>query len=259
MPRFAANLTLLYPEHPFEARFAAARANGFDAVECLFPYASDAPVLRALLNGEGLVQVLFNAPAGDWTAGERGLAALPGRQDDFRRSILEWALPYADALSCPLLHVMAGNVPAGMDAGRYRDAYLDNLTWAAAQAAPHGVTLTIEPLNPTDMPGYFLQRQAEAHAIVLAVGATNLGVQMDLYHCHQVEGQLAVQLADYLPTGRVRHLQVAGYPGRHEPDVGEIDYPPLFRQIDRLGYPGWIGCEYRPQADTSQGLGWLKT
>lgn len=259
MPRFAANLTWLYNEYPFEARFGAARADGFEAVECLFPYALAAPVYRALLQEAELVQVLFNAPPGDWAAGERGLAALPGQQAAFRRSFLEQALPYAEALACPLLHVMAGNVPAGADPAPHRDAYLENLAWAAAQAAPHGVTLTIEPLNPVDMPGYFLQRQAEAHAFVLAVGAANLGVQMDLYHCHQVEGQLAVQLADYLPTGRVRHLQVAGHPGRHEPDMGDIDYPPLFRQIDRLGYAGWVGCEYRPQAGTSQGLGWIRT
>ena len=257
MLRFAANLTLLYTEHPFEARFAAARADGFEAVECLFPYSLDRRACRTLLDDAGLRQVLFNAPPGDWAAGERGLAALPGREAEFRRGILEQALPYAEALDCPLLHVMAGTPPAGADPGACRDTYMDNLAWAAAQAAPHGVTLTIEPLNPVDMPGYFLQRQAEAHALVLAVGAANLGVQMDLYHCHQVEGELAVQLADYLHTGRVRHLQVAGYPGRHEPDVGEINYPPLFREIDRMGYAGWIGCEYRPLAGTSQGLGWL--
>ncbi|MDE1942685.1 MAG: TIM barrel protein [Betaproteobacteria bacterium] len=257
MPRFAANLTLLYSEVPFEARFAAARADGFEAVECLFPYSLPAHDFRAQLEAAGLRQVLFNAPPGDWAAGERGLAALPGREAEFRRSILEQALPYADTLRCPLLHVMAGILPPGADPVAWRDTYLENLSWTATQAASHGVTLTIEPLNPVDMPGYFLQRQAEAHAIVMAVGAANLGVQMDLYHCHQVEGQLAVQLADYLPTGRVCHLQVAGYPGRHEPDVGEIDYPPLFREIDRLGYAGWIGCEYRPLAGTSQGLGWL--
>ncbi len=258
MPRFAANLTLLYPERPFEARFGAARADGFEAVECLFPYALAAQAYRALLDGAGLSQVLFNAPPGDWEGGERGLAALPGRQAQFRRTFLEQALPYADALACPLLHVMAGTLPAGADPAPFRATFLENLAWAAAQAAPHGITLVIEPLNPTDMPGYFLQRQAQAHALVQAVGAPNLGVQMDLYHCHQVEGQLAAQLEATLPTGRVRHLQVAGYPGRHEPDVGEIDYPPLFRLIDRLGYAGWIGCEYRPQAGTSQGLGWLR-
>ena len=259
MPRFAANLTLLYSEWPLPDRFAAARADGFDAVECQFPYAEPASRWRAALEAAGQTLVLFNAPPGDWAAGERGLAALPGREAEFRAGFLDQALPYAEALDCRLLHVMAGVVPAGVDNARCAATYCDNLAWAASLAAPLGITLTIEPLNPRDMPGYFLQRQADAHALVKRVGAANLGVQMDLYHCWQVEGDLPEQLATWLPTGQVRHLQVAGVPGRHEPDVGEVDYPPLFRQIDALGYAGFIGCEYRPQAGTSQGLGWLRT
>jgi hydroxypyruvate isomerase len=259
MPHFAANLTLMYGEHAFPERFAAAREDGFDAVECLFPYAWPAQELAARLKDLGLRQVLFNAPPGDWEQGERGLAALPGRREAFRRGFLEQALPYATALSCPRLHVMAGLVPSGGDPVAARACYLDNLAWAAAQAAPHGVDILIEPINPRDMPGYLLNRQAEAHEIVVTVGAVNLKVQMDLYHCQIVEGDLAMRLRQYLPGGRVGHLQVAGVPERHEPDEGEVNYPYLFDLIDQLGYAGSIGCEYRPRAGTSQGLGWLRS
>jgi hydroxypyruvate isomerase len=259
MPHFAANLTLMYGEHAFPERFAAARDDGFDAVECLFPYAWPAQELAVRLKDLGLRQVLFNAPPGDWEQGERGLAALPGRREAFRRGFLEQALPYAAALSCPRLHVMAGLVPPGGDTAAARACYLDNLAWAAAQAAPHGVDILIEPINPRDMPGYLLNRQAEAHEIVAAVGAPNLKVQMDLYHCQIVEGDLAMRLRQYLPGGRVGHLQVAGVPERHEPDEGEVNYPYLFDLIDQLGYAGSIGCEYRPRAGTSQGLGWLRS
>jgi hydroxypyruvate isomerase len=259
MPHFAANLTLMYGEHAFPERFAAARADGFDAVECLFPYAWPAKELAVRLKDLGLRQVLFNAPPGDWERGERGLAALPGRRDAFRRSFLEQALPYATTLSCPRLHVMAGLAPPNHDPAALRACYLDNLAWAAAQAAPLGMDILIEPINPRDMPGYLLNRQAEAHEIVEAVGVPNLKVQMDLYHCQIVEGDLAMRLRQYLPGGRVGHLQVAGVPERHEPDEGEVNYPYLFDLIDQLGYSGFIGCEYRPQAGTSQGLGWLRS
>jgi len=259
MPRFAANLTLMYQEYAFPERFAAACADGFGAVECLFPYAYPAQLLAAHLEDQGLQQVLFNAPPGDWEQGERGLAALPGRTEEFRRGFLEQALPYAAALACPRIHVMAGLAPAGLEPAALRACYLDNLAWAAAQARPHGVDVMIEPINPRDMPGYPLNRQAEAHEIVATVGAPNLKVQMDLYHCQIVEGDLAMHLRQYLPGGRVGHLQIAGVPERHEPDVGEVNYPYLFELIDQLGYPGHIGCEYRPQAGTAQGLGWFRS
>jgi hydroxypyruvate isomerase len=259
MPRFAANLSLMYQEHRFPDRFAAARADGFEAVEYLFPYTFEAATLSRLLQDQGLQQVLFNAPPGDWEAGERGLAAIPGREADFRRGISEQALPYAVALHCRRLHVMAGLVPRGSDPARIRATYLDNLAWAASQAAPLGIDLLIEPINPRDMPGYYLNRQADAHDMVNAVGAPNLKVQMDLYHCQIVEGDLAMRLRQYLPRGRVGHLQIAGVPERHEPDVGEVNYPYLFDLIDELGYEGYIGCEYRPRAGTSQGLGWLRS
>ncbi len=258
MPRFAANLSTMYVELPFLDRFAAAAADGFEAVECQFPYDFGARDIASRLQAHGLRQVLFNAPPGDWPAGERGLAALPGREDDFRRALLERALPYAEALQCRKLHLMAGLAPAGADPQALRDTYLANLAWAAAQVAGSGIELLVEPINPRDMPGYLLQRQADAHAIVQAVGAPQLKVQMDLYHCQVVEGDVAMKLRHYLPTGRVGHLQVAGVPARHEPDEGELNCGYLFTVLDELGYEGHVGCEYRPRAGTSAGLAWAR-
>jgi hydroxypyruvate isomerase len=257
MPRFAANLSMLYGEHPFLDRYAAAARDGFEAVEFLFPYAHDPQALAQRLRDHGLVQVLFNAPPGDFDAGERGLAILPGREAEFRRGFVEQALPYALALGCPRLHVMAGLVPPGAERARLRDTYLANLAWAAQQAAPHGIQVLIEPINTRDIPGYFLNRQDEAHAVLVEVGAPNLQVQMDLYHCQIVEGDLSRRLEAWLPGGRVGHIQIAGVPQRHEPDVGEVHYPHLFELIDALGYAGHVGCEYRPRAGTSAGLGWF--
>ena len=256
MPRFAANLTMMYGEFDFPDRYAAAARDGFRAVECLFPYEWPAQVLAARLRDHGLQQVLFNAPPGDWAHGERGLACLPGREDEFKRGIA-LALDYAQALDCPRVHVMAGLMPAGSERTALLATYTANLAWAAREAAAAGLALTIEPINPRDMPGYLLNRQDEAHALVQAIGAPNLEVQMDLYHCQIVEGDLATKLKHYLPTGRVGHLQIAGVPDRHEPDTGEVNYPYLFDLIDALGYTGHIGCEYRPRAGTSDGLGWL--
>ena len=267
MPRFAANLSMLYPQHAFMARFAAAAADGFTAVEYLFPYAHPAAELAAQLQAHGLQQVLFNAPPGDFAQGERGIAALPGREDEFRRGVHQ-ALDYAAALDCPRIHVMAGLVPGnrddaglapdGADRAAMRRTYLSNLAWAAEQAKPQGVNILIEPINTRDIPGFFLNRQDQAHAIVQELGATNLKVQMDLYHCQIVEGDLTCKLRQYLPTGRVGHIQIAGVPLRHEPDLGEVNFPALFGELDALGYDGWVGCEYRPKGDTSSGLEWLK-
>jgi 2-dehydrotetronate isomerase len=266
MPRFAANLSMLYPEHDFLDRFAAAARDGFQAVEYLFPYAYPRAELAARLAEHGLQQVLFNAPPGDWNAGERGLACLPGREDEFRRG-LEEALAYAEALRCPRVHVMAGLAPAGADRTALQACYKSNLAWAARHAAGAQVDLLIEPINTLDIPGFFLNRQDEAHHIVQALGAPNLKVQMDLYHCQIVEGDVAMKLRHYLPTGRVGHLQIAGVPERHEPDVGELNYDYLFRVIDEVsaacGWDGWVGCEYRPArgsatGGTSAGLGWLR-
>lgn len=255
MLRFAANLTMMYNEHAFLERFAAAARDGFEAVEYLFPYDHPPAELKARLEGAGLVQALFNAPPGDWSKGERGLASRPGREAEFRRSIAT-ALDYARALGNSRLHVMAGLIHPGEDRARHRDTYLANLAWAAREAAAAGVTVVIEPINTRDIPGFFLNRQDEAHAVCREVGAANLCVQMDLYHCQIVEGDLAIKIRQYLPG--VGHIQVAGVPERHEPDVGEINYPYLFALLDELGYEGWIGCEYRPRAGTSAGLGWAK-
>ncbi len=257
MPRFAANLSMLYPEHDFLDRFAAAARDGFKAVEYLFPYAYDATTLAQRLADHGLQQVLFNAPPGDWDAGERGLACLPGREAEFREGVLR-ALDYAAALNCPRVHLMAGLAPAGADRAALRRTYLANLAWAAQQAAARGVDVLIEPINTRDIPGFFLNRQDQAHAIVADVGAPNLKVQMDLYHLQIVEGDVAMKLRQYLPTGRVGHLQIAGVPMRHEPDLGELNHDYLFSVIDELGFDGWIGCEYRPKGSTSAGLGWFK-
>ncbi|MFF8844223.1 2-oxo-tetronate isomerase [Streptomyces sp. NPDC015127] len=259
MPRFAANLSMMYTEHDFLDRFAAASADGFEAVEYLFPYDHDPAELRRRLDDHGLKQVLFNAPPGAWESGERGIAALPGREAELR-SAIDRALEYAEALDCPRVHVMAGLVrPDTTPAERaeHRDTYLANLAWAAERAGAAGVDLLIEPINGRDMPGYFLNRQAEAHAVVREVGASHLKVQLDLYHCQIVEGDLTTTLRRDLPTGRVGHLQIAGVPDRHEPDRGELAIRHLFTVVDELGFDGWIGCEYRPRAGTSEGLGWL--
>ena len=261
MPRFAANLSMMYTEHAFIDRFAAAAADGFDAVEYLFPYAVPAPDLAAQLQQHGLTQALFNAPPGNFEAGERGLACLPDRVDEFRRGFVEQALPYAQALGCRRVHVMAGLAPAGVAREALQDCYLANLAWATQQAAPQGVAVQIEPINTRDIPGFFLNRQDQAHAVVQAVGAANLQVQMDLYHCQIVEGDVTMKLRQYLSEaggGRVGHIQIAGVPDRHEPDLGELQHPYLFEQIDALGYTGFVGCEYRPRAGTSAGLGWLR-
>ena len=257
MPRFAANLSMLYPEHDFLDRFAAAARDGFRAVEYLFPYAHEPAVLAQRLADSGLQQVLFNGPPGDWDAGERGIACLPGREDEFRRGF-EQALDYAQALACPRVHVMAGLAPAGADRAQLQATYEGNLAWAARHAASAGRDVLIEPINTRDIPGFFLNRQDEAHRVVQAIGAANLKVQMDLYHCQIVEGDVAMKLRRYLPTGRVGHLQIAGVPERHEPDVGELHYPYLFALIHSLGWREPIGAEYRPRAGTSAGLGWFQ-
>ena len=253
MPKFAANLSMLFTEHAFLERFSAAAAAGFTGVEYLFPYAYEVETLRSSLVENGLTQVLFNLPPGDWEAGERGIAALPGREDEFRASVAT-ALHYAQILDCPRLHVMAGILPAGLDANVCRELYLDNLRYAAAECAKFGKTLLIEPLNLRDNPGYMLSRQETAAEICAQVGASNLKVQFDFYHCQIVQGDLTRTLEALFP--QVGHIQIAGVPDRHEPDSGEINYPWLFERLDALGYAGWIGCEYRPRGKTRDGLAW---
>ncbi len=262
MPRFAANITMLYPEAAFLDRFALAANDGFSAVEFFFPYEYAAAELSARLNHNGLKLVLFNAtPRKDQN--DRGVACLPGREAEFRASFM-LALAYADALDCPNLHVMAGRVPDGADRAQLHAVYVGNLAWAAGQARLCGRNVLIEPINNRDMPSFFLSRQDDAHAVIADVGAANLKVQMDLYHCQIVEGDVASKLRQYLPTGRVGHLQIAGVPERHEPNVGELNYPYLLDLVDELGFDGWVGCEYQPRLGkaagaTTAGLGWLES
>jgi hydroxypyruvate isomerase len=260
MPRFAANLTMMYTEHNFLDRFAAAARDGFTEVEYLFPYEHPAATLAAQLKQHGLRQVLFNAPPGDWKAGERGITALPGREHEFRDGFLR-ALEYAHALECPRIHCMAGIPQADVDHALALGVYTANLGWAAEKARAAGVTIVIEPIAKRNIPSFFLNRQEEAHAVIDAVGAPNLKVLFDLFHCQVEEGDLAIKIRKYLADPRqtqVGHFQIAGVPERHEPDTGEVNYAYLFDVIDATGYEGWIGLEYSPAKGTSEGLGWFK-
>ena len=256
MPRFAANLTFLFNEVPFLDRFAAAAQAGFHAVEFAFAYEFDPEAIAARAKAAALDVVLINAPPGDFAGGERGLASLPGREDDFAASMIT-ALRYAQVLSCPRVHVMAGVVPEAADAAeearRWR-IFKRNLEFACGEAAKIGVTVMIEPINRRDFPRYLLTKQGEAHAIREELRLPNLSVQMDFYHAQIVEGDLATRFRQWQPN--IGHVQIAGVPGRHEPDVGEINYAYLFRLLDDLGYTGWVGCEYKPVAGTVAGLGW---
>jgi 2-dehydrotetronate isomerase len=254
MPRFAANLSMMYTEVPFLERFAAAARDGFKGVEFLFPYAHAPEEIAQRLAGAGLELVLFNMPPGNWDSGDRGLASLPGREAEFAAGVTE-ALRYARVLRCRQLHVMAGIPPSTADRSTCRAAYIRSLKLACEQAAGEGIRLVIEPINTRDIPGYFLNRQDEAHAIRKEVGQGNLKVQMDLYHCQIVEGDVATKLRRYIAD--VGHVQIAGVPERHEPSIGEVNYPYLLDLLDSLGYAGWVGCEYRPRAGTSAGLDWM--
>jgi len=255
MPKFAANLSMLFNEAPFLQRFDAAARAGFKAVEFLFPYEHPAEEIARRLRASGLANVLFNLPPGDWAAGERGIASLPGREAEFRASVRQ-AIDYARALGTPCLHAMAGLLPPDADAEHHRAVYIENLRHASAAVAPHGITLLIEPINTRDMPGYFLNTQADAHAIREQVGAPNLKVQMDVYHAQIVEGDIAMKLRRYLP--HIGHIQIAGVPDRHEPGSGEVNYSYLLPLLDELGYDGWVGCEYRPAHGTVEGLEWMR-
>ena len=254
MPKFAANLSFLFNEVPFMARFAAAAAAGFRGVEYLFPYEEDKQVIAQALRENGLENVLFNLPPGDWAAGERGLGALPGREQEFQAGVA-LALDYAMAAGTKHLHALAGIVPADADRDRCRQTFAANLRYACEQLAPHGITLLIEPINTRDMPGYFLNYQKDAHALLAEVGAPNLKVQMDFYHAQIMEGDIISTFRRY--QSDVGHVQIASVPERHEPDLGELNYPWLFAMMDDAGYDGWVGCEYRPRAATTDGLAWM--
>lgn len=255
MPRLAANLTMLFTEVPFLERFGRAARAGFKGVEILFPYDHSPEAVAEAANRHGLEIALFNLPPGDWAAGERGFAALPGREAEFEAS-LEAALPYAKALGARRIHVMAGIPPEDADPRACRETFVRNLRRAAAVFAPHGVDALIEPINRRDVPGVFLERQDDAMALLDDIGAPNTGLQMDFYHCQIVQGDLTVTLRRNF--ARIRHIQISAVPERHEPDTGEINYGHVLAELDRLGYGGWVGCEYRPAGITEDGLGWAR-
>lgn len=254
MPKFAANLSMMFNEVPFLQRFGAAADSGFTGVEYLFPYEFPAEVLAEQLRKHNLENVLFNLPPGNWAAGERGITCLPGREEEFRAG-LATAIDYAKRLNTARVHAMAGIVPQDANPAAVQATYLANLKYAAAEFAKHGVTLLIEAINTRDMPGFYLSTQAQAYAVLEEVGAPNLRMQMDCYHMQIMEGDLAVKLRKY--AAYCAHVQVAGVPQRHEPDTGEVRYSYLFDLLDEIGYSGWVGCEYRPAGKTVDGLGWF--
>ena len=257
MPRFSANVSYLFHEVPFLERFGEAAQAGFRAVEFAFPYELQAKEVAARVRDHKLEVVLFNAPAGNWSAGDRGIASIPGREHEFTAGIAN-ALRYAEVLRCPRLNVHAGLLPENADDDerqRRRRTYIRNLRFACNEAAAAGITIVIEPISPYGIPNFFLTTQSEAHAIRTEVNAANLKVQMDLYHAQIAEGNLASTLRARIAN--IGHIQIAGVPGRTEPDVGEINYSYLFRLLDELKYDGYVGCEYRPVQSTRAGLAWL--
>ena len=253
MPKFAANLTMLFTEHPFLDRFEHAAKAGFKAVEFLFPYAWPAEEIRQRLDANGLTLILHNLPAGDWDAGERGIACLPDRVAEFREGVAK-AIVYAQALGVKQLNCLVGKAPAGVADDVLRQTVVENLRFAAAELKKAGLRLLIEPVNTFDIPGFYLNRTAQALSILDEVGADNAFVQYDIYHAQRMEGELAATMQKYLP--RIGHIQLADNPGRNEPGTGEINYAFLFAHLDRIGYDGWIGCEYKPATTTEAGLGW---
>ncbi|WP_426434806.1 hydroxypyruvate isomerase [Bradyrhizobium genosp. P] len=253
MPKFAANLTMLFGEVPFVERFAAAKAAGFSGIEYLFPYDFDKAELREQLDKQGLTQVLHNLPAGNWAAGERGIAILPDRVDEFRDGVAR-AIDYAKALDCRQLNCLVGIAPRGADIFELNEVLLGNLRFAADALARERIRLLIEPINTIDIPDFFLNRTEQAVQIIADVQSSNLFVQYDIYHMQVMEGDIARRLQRHLP--QIAHVQLADNPGRNEPGTGEINYPFLFRHLDVIGYRGWIGCEYKPRTSTVEGLGW---
>lgn len=254
MPKFAANLTMLFTERPFLDRFEAAAKAGFKAVEFLFPYGHEAEQIRARAITAGVEIVLHNLPAGDWDAGERGIACLPERVAEFRDGVAR-AIDYAKALGVSQVNCLAGKAPDGADPAVLHATLVENLRHAAARLQPHGIKLLIEPINTFDIPGFFVHGTAQALAIMDEVASSNLYLQYDIYHMQRMEGELAATMERQL--ARIAHIQLADNPGRNEPGTGEIHYPFLFQHLDRIGYRGWIGCEYKPRTTTTAGLGWL--
>ena len=254
MLNFAANLTTMFTEVPFLERFRAARENDFTAVEFLFPYDHSPLDVGARILDNGLRQVLFNFPPGDWYSGERGIAALPGREDEFKASI-ETALTYAEATNCKTLHVMAGVVPPDISKEQMFDTFVKNLDMACGVCAQQDITIVIEALNNQDVPAYLLPRVSDAARLINTVDHNNLGIQFDFYHVQIMNGNLVRNFDTYL--NQIRHIQISSVQGRHEPDVGEINYPFILNHIEGSSYDGWIGCEYFPDGNTVDGLSWL--
>jgi len=254
MPKFAANLSMLFTEVPFIERFGAARTAGFEAVEFLFPYAFDPDDLLERLQRHQLQLVLHNLPPGDWNAGERGMACDPRRKAEFEDSV-QIAVEYASELKVPRVHCMAGILPGGLAPERAHETLVANLQFAADQFAPLGIDVLVEPINTYDIPGYFLTGSRQALAILADAGRPNLGLQYDIYHMQRMEGELSNTIRAALP--HIRHIQFADSPGRHEPGSGEINFPHLFHLLDEIGYAGWVSAEYLPSAATEDSLGWL--
>jgi len=255
MPRFCANLSMMFTEVGFLDRFAAAARAGFAGVEYWLPYAFPKEQVAERLRGNGLAQALFNLPAGDWDAGERGIAVMPDRGGEFRDGV-GLAIEYAKALGCTRLNCLAGKTPAGPDPARVHDTLVENLRFAARQLASAGLTLCVEAINTQDVPGFHLTTTRQTLRLIDDVGEPNVAYLFDIYHMQIMEGNLIKTMRDHV--ARIGHVQIADNPGRHEPGTGEINYPNVFRAIDETGYPGWVGCEYRPKGTTAEGLGWLR-
>lgn len=256
MPQFAANLTMLFTERPFLERFQAAREAGFSAVEFLFPYAWPAAQIKSLLDQHQLKLVLHNLPAGNWEAGERGIACDPRRINEFRTGVAT-AIDYARTLGVSQLNCLIGKLPDNASSLQIDQTVIENLRYAAHELKQHGIRLLIEPINTFDIPGFYLSKTAQALALIEKVGSDNLLIQYDIYHMQRMEGEIAATLARHL--SRIAHVQLADNPGRNEPGTGELNYPFLFQHLDAIGYSGWIGCEYKPAGKTEDGLGWIST
>ena len=255
MPKFNANLSMMFNEVDFLERFGAAAKAGFKAVEFLVPYAYEPAQLAELVRKNNLQVVLFNMPPGDWNAGERGMACDPSRVDAFQEGVGK-AVEFAKVLDCKQIHCMAGLRPRGVGEVQMRETYIANLQFAGKELAKHGINLLIEAINTRDIPGFYLNYSRQAFDIMHYANVPNLRFQYDIYHMQIMEGDLTPTIEKNLD--KIGHMQLADTPGRHEPGTGEINYPFLFSQIDKLGYQGWIGCEYRPAGNTEAGLGWMK-
>ena len=255
MPKLCANISMLFNEVPFLQRYQAAAANGFMGVECLFPYECSIDEIACAIEQCGIPQVLINTSAGNWDGGDRGMACDVNRQQEFQQSVTQ-ALDYASAIGKPLVHVMAGLIPTGVSLTSAESAYIDNLRWAAVEAEKSGIRLTMEAINPVDMPYYLLSNQSQALRLLKTIDADNVGIQFDFFHCQKHEGNALEQFQNLLP--HIFHVQIAGVPERNEPNTGELNYGPVFAVIDATSYSGYVGCEYRPKTTTVDGLRWIK-